>query len=154
MDSVVVVNKEWRVTYMNQNASRMLASPRLSVGDDLWQVYPKEVDGVFARHYRRAITQQIPVAFEEFLPTMNAWLEVQAYPTPEGISIFFRDISERRRAEQEWLSAQEKLAYMARHDVLTGLPNRFLLRERLERLVAEEDISMAVLCLDLDGFKG
>ncbi|HWN51824.1 MAG TPA: EAL domain-containing protein [Xanthobacteraceae bacterium] len=58
------------------------------------------------------------------------------------------DISERRRAEM-------KVAHMARHDALTDLPNRVLLCERLsEALVhVERGQRLAVLCLDLDGFK-
>jgi len=58
------------------------------------------------------------------------------------------DITEQRRI-------QERLAYMAHHDVLTDLANRALLRERLERALASrrKDACVAVLCLDLDRFK-
>ncbi|MCO6414638.1 PAS domain S-box protein, partial [Siccirubricoccus sp. KC 17139] len=153
MDSVIVVDRDWRLTYLNGNASRALAARRPEIGINLWDMFPEEVEGIFARQYRRALAQQLPVAFEEFLPALNAWFEVQAYPTPEGLSIFFRDITERRRAEQDRLLAQEKITHMARHDVLTGLPNRVLFRERLERAVAESYVSKAVLYLDLDGFK-
>ncbi len=153
MDSVIVLDADWRLTYLNENARRLLQARKLHLGISIWEVFPEEVDGVFARNYRRAVTQQIPVSFEEFLPALDAWLEVQAYPTAEGLSVFFRDITERRRAEQERLLAQEKLAHMARHDVLTGLPNRVLFRERLERVLAEGAGPMAVLYLDLDGFK-
>ena len=58
------------------------------------------------------------------------------------------DITEYRRIEA-------RVAHMARHDVLTDLPNRVLLRERLEEAVAavRKDDNVAVLCLDLDRFK-
>ena len=58
------------------------------------------------------------------------------------------DVTERRRAEQ-------KIAHMARHDALTDLPNRVLLRERLEHELkrVKRGESLAVLCLDLDHFK-
>jgi diguanylate cyclase (GGDEF)-like protein len=58
------------------------------------------------------------------------------------------DITERRRAEM-------KIAHMARHDALTDLPNRVLLRERLGEALAhvERGQRLAVLCLDLDQFK-
>ena len=60
----------------------------------------------------------------------------------------YEDISERRRAEAH-------LAHMARHDALTGLPNRILFRERTEQGLAElrADGGLAVLQLDLDDFK-
>jgi diguanylate cyclase (GGDEF)-like protein len=58
------------------------------------------------------------------------------------------DITERRRSEM-------KIAHMARHDALTDLPNRVLLRERLHEALAHVDRGhrLAVLCLDLDQFK-
>ena len=60
------------------------------------------------------------------------------------------DITERKRAEA-------RLAFMAQHDGLTGLPNRILLRQRLDELLAHTRRSgdkVAVLFLDLDNFKG
>ena len=58
------------------------------------------------------------------------------------------DITERQKAE-------ERLSLMARHDALTGLPNRFLFQERMERAVAGLQLGQefAVLCIDLDHFK-
>ena len=58
------------------------------------------------------------------------------------------DITERQRAE-------ERIAHMARHDALTDLPNRILLRERLEHELkrVKRGECLAVLCLDLDHFK-
>ncbi|AUX78361.1 sensor domain-containing protein [Sinorhizobium fredii] len=65
------------------------------------------------------------------------------------------DITERRNAEQERLLAQKQIHHMARHDALTGLPNRQFLREEFERLSDKiaPGTRIAVLCLDLDGFK-
>jgi diguanylate cyclase (GGDEF)-like protein/PAS domain S-box-containing protein len=72
----------------------------------------------------------------EHMPAMGGWVET------------FEDITERRQAE-------DKIAYMARHDNLTGLPNRMEFRERLEVALGEITRSgaLAVLCLDLDRFK-
>src|SRR5581483_5726360 len=60
------------------------------------------------------------------------------------------DITERKRAEA-------RVAHMAHHDVLTGLPNRLLLRLRMDEMLARSRRSgdgAAVLCIDLDNFKG
>ena len=58
------------------------------------------------------------------------------------------DVTERQRSE-------ERIAHMARHDILTDLPNRALLRERLEHELkrVKRGECMAILCLDLDQFK-
>ncbi|HEY1749441.1 MAG TPA: EAL domain-containing protein [Xanthobacteraceae bacterium] len=70
------------------------------------------------------------------MPAMDGWVDT------------FEDITERRNAE-------EKIAHMARHDTLTGLPNRMHFRERFDKAVAAIDRTgaFAVLCLDLDNFK-
>jgi diguanylate cyclase (GGDEF)-like protein len=69
-------------------------------------------------------------------------------PAMEGWVDTFEDITERRNAE-------ERIAHMARHDTLTGLPNRMHFRERFDKAVAAVDRTgaFAVLCLDLDNFK-
>ena len=72
-----------------------------------------------------------------------------AQPMPGGGWVAtHEDITERRQAEM-------KIAHMARHDALTDLPNRVLLRERLERGAGqvERGQQLAVLYLDLDLFK-
>ena len=76
---------------------------------------------------------------------------VSHQPVAEGGWVAtYEDISERRRAEA-------RIAHMAHHDALTDLPNRVLLRERMEDAVARlrhDDNGFAILCVDLDGFKG
>jgi diguanylate cyclase (GGDEF)-like protein len=66
----------------------------------------------------------------------------------EGWVATYEDITERRQS-------QERLSHMARHDALTGLPNRVLFREHMQRVLprVRRGDSLAVLCLDLDGFK-
>lgn len=65
-----------------------------------------------------------------------------------GSIVTYEDVTERRRTEAQIL-------FMARHDALTGLPNRVLLRERLEQALGQfgRGSGFAVLCLDLDRFK-
>ncbi|WP_405047741.1 EAL domain-containing protein [Rhizobium lentis] len=65
------------------------------------------------------------------------------------------DITERRKAEQERLLAQKQIHHMARHDSLTGLPNRQCLREEFERISEKiaPGTKIAILCLVLDNLK-
>jgi len=83
------------------------------------------------------------------------WVEVSfnltSDPTtgaPDGYVAVIRDISQRKEAERQ-------MAHMARHDPLTGLPNRLLFREQLAREIARarRGGGFALLCLDLDRFK-
>jgi diguanylate cyclase (GGDEF)-like protein/PAS domain S-box-containing protein len=153
-DCIVVLDQERRVTYVNQHAVRMLPG-KLAVGISLRDAFPEEVGGAFDARIRQAVVEQVSVVFEAYLLASDLWLEVHAFPTSTGLSLFFRDVTQRRRVDEERRRSQEQLAHMARHDALTGLPNRFLFRERLERGLAEAapGAAVAVLCLDLDGFK-
>ncbi|MFC3127291.1 EAL domain-containing protein [Pseudoroseomonas globiformis] len=155
-DSVVVIDRHWQVTYLNAQAAALPLDEKLRAGTNLWEAFPDEVGGPFDRNYRRALAEQVPVAFEEQLTAHGLWLEVHAYPTAEGgLSIFFRDITEQRRAHQEQLLVQQRLAHMARHDALTDLPNRTLFQERLDQALGDvaHGERVAVHCLDLDGLK-
>lgn len=62
------------------------------------------------------------------------------------IAVIAHDISERSQFE-------ERLSYQALHDALTGLPNRFAVLEHLDQISTEHPGQVAVLYLDLDGFK-
>ena len=76
-------------------------------------------------------------------------LSVSLRPAPNGgWAATYEDVTERRLAE-------EQVAFMARHDALTRLPNRMLFAERMEQAIArlEDDFGFAVFCLDLDRFK-
>ncbi len=154
-DCVVLIDGDYRLTYANGNARRKLKDRPLSIGQRLREIFPEEIEGVFAEQFALALTRQAPVTFEAPLAGLDEWFEVHAFPTKDGLSLFFRDVSARRTAEQERLTAQEKMIHMARHDALTDLPNRVLFRERLERVVADNrsPTQTAVLYVDLDGFK-
>ena len=154
-DHVIVLDREWRLTYMNENARRALSRRNPRIGASLWEMFPEEANGAFARHYREALSEQKPVRFEEYLPAFEQWLEVHAYPTGDGLTIFYRDVTERRQAEQDRLVAQDRISYLARHDLLTGLANRQQFKERLDRVLPEgrTDVCAAVHYVDLDGFK-
>lgn len=155
-DSVVQLDHSLRLTYFNGNALRAMAGRNPAIGRVVWDIFPEERDGVFAEHYRTAVTTQRPIVFEHHMKMLQAWYEVHVYPTADGLSVFFRDISQRKNAEHQLLANQEALAHMARHDPLTGIANRLLWRERIEQTItaAGTDTLAALLYIDLDGFKG
>ena len=148
MDSVVSVDSEWRITYMNRRAAAFFSDAGPFIGSDFRElVDPREAEPFLGR-YRQAMQEQRSIAFEDYLPSTGAWLEVQAYGSSAGLIIFFRDVSERRRA-------QEQIAHLARHDSLTGLPNRLHFHDELGRILADtgDRRHLVVMSVDLDDFK-
>jgi diguanylate cyclase (GGDEF)-like protein/PAS domain S-box-containing protein len=149
-DAVLMLGHGWEIRYMNGNAERLLQVRRGDViGKNVWEVFPEAVDGPYYRAYQQAVGTNSPVSFEEHYAPLNLWTEIRAYPSEEGLTIYFRDVSERRAIEAEIHS-------MAFYDKLTGLPNRQLLLNRLEDALGAAHGSGrpgAVMFIDLDNFK-
>lgn len=101
-DGFLAFDAEWRFTHLNAVGERVLGRPRAElVGKDLWAEFPELESTVFGRAYRKAMQEQVTVQVEEFYAPFDTWFEARAFPTRSGLSIFFRDISERKRHEQE-----------------------------------------------------
>jgi len=102
-DAFVAFDRNWHYTYVNQAAAKILhKTPAELIGKHVWQeVFPELVDGVAYQAMYQALAQQVPVSWEEYGEAISCWLEVNAYPSPEGLAVYFRDITERKQAEAE-----------------------------------------------------
>ena len=101
-DGFVALDRDWHVTFLNPAAARLLSVPREELlGKVLWAVFPEADHLLFGREYRRAMSEGVFTSFEEFYPEpLHAWFEMRCYPTDEGLSVFFTDITERKAADQ------------------------------------------------------
>lgn len=80
----------------------------------MWdEVFPQEVGNLGYQEFHRAINQQVSVVFEEFSQSLDKWLEIHAYPSPDGIAVYFRDITTRKRAEEAQRESEERFQIMA-----------------------------------------
>lgn len=100
-DGFYTVDHQWRVTYCNQKAEQFLQRSRTELlGQNLWNALPDIVGSTFEREYRKAIAQRISVRFEEFYSPLQKWFEVYAYPSDEGLSVVFNDITKRKQVQE------------------------------------------------------
>ena len=102
-DGFTALDREHRHTYVNAAAAKMLGkTPAQVLGKSLQEVWPHAEDSPLGAACRRAILENIPVQVEVSYPEpLNAWFEVRCYPSEEGLSLFFSDKTERKRAEEE-----------------------------------------------------
>jgi PAS domain S-box-containing protein len=102
-DAFFALDRDWRFTYLNPQAERLLQrSSDDLLGVAIWQAFPQAIGTRFEREYRAAAAERRAVTFEDYYPApLNAWLEVRAYPLDEGLSVYFHNITDRKRAEQD-----------------------------------------------------
>ena len=98
-DGFLSVDCEWRITYLNKAGAELLGMKADDlIGGILWEIFPDAVDLEFYPRYLYAAESNTAVHFEEYYPSpLDKWWECHAYPSSEGLSIYFRDITEHKR---------------------------------------------------------
>ncbi|BAZ26501.1 PAS/PAC sensor hybrid histidine kinase [Kalymmatonema gypsitolerans NIES-4073] len=108
-EAFVAFDREWRYTYVNQEAARLLQKPPEELlGKQVWNVYPELIGNTFYQEAHRAIAQQVPIELEEFSEVLHCWLEIRAYPSAEGLAVYFRDVTERKRGQSALEQSEAK----------------------------------------------
>ncbi|KZC20542.1 MULTISPECIES: sensor domain-containing protein [Rhodanobacter] len=147
-DAYVALDRDWRYTYLNATACELFGRRAEElIGRHIWTEFPEGVGQPFHRAYEKAMAEQCPQQIEAFYPPYNRWFENRIYPSADGLTIYFRDITERKRAEQ--LAAGQ-------HEILEGIAVQRPLVESLERIARlHETMNPGALCslllLDEDG---
>ena len=108
-DAFFAVDNNWVVTYWNKEAEINLNRDRKSIlGKVLWDEYADSIDTQFYRQYNKAMETGKVVSFEEHFIPLHKWFEVTAYPSPDGLSVYFKDISLRKETDIRILQANER----------------------------------------------
>ena len=101
-DAFVMVDRDWRLTYINRQAERLVQfDKKTHIGKSLWDVFPEQVGGDFHRNYQQAFETGRAMHFTAYLKECHVWLQVKAFPSPEGMSVYFDDITEQVKSRQE-----------------------------------------------------
>ncbi len=103
-DAFLAVDRKWRVTRVNQQAESLTLHRRADLlGRNLWEVFPEAVGGPFYGMFEQVMRTGTPGHLEEFYPhaPLNRWFEAHAYTTSEGLAVYFRDVTDRRQADEK-----------------------------------------------------
>jgi len=104
-DAFIALDLEGCLTYLNEKAVRLMRrlapkSREELIGQNLWELLPEVKGTWFHRACQRAVADQTVVQGEDFFAPFLAWFEVQARPSKVGLSIYLRDVTERKQAEE------------------------------------------------------
>jgi PAS domain S-box-containing protein len=108
-DALISISADWTITHVNDRAGKLLArAPQDLVGKNLWAVFPDSGGHQFRKVYERCMANQKPEVFEEHYEPAGVWYESHIYPSPEGLSVYFRDITARKNHEVALRHAKEQ----------------------------------------------
>jgi len=110
------LDPEWRFTLVNAAAERLTRRSRDQLlGRLIWEAFPDTVGNRFERAYRAAADTGVPQTIEAYYPApLDRWFEVLCWPNPDGLSLYFADITDRTRAAEQAARMSARLAVLAR----------------------------------------
>ena len=141
------LDRDWRFTYVNAEAERILGRPRDELlGGVLWELFPATAGSAFETHYRAAVETGQSVTFEAYYPPpLDGWYELRAWPAPDGLSVYFLDITARRAAQAQVEAGVRRARLVA--DVTTELSDTLDAEEAVARLAQLLVPELADFCL-------
>jgi PAS domain S-box-containing protein len=113
-DAFFTLDRGWRFAYVNDQAENLLDRNRESLlGKVIWDEFPAARDTLFQEKYEQAMAENRTLQFEAFYPPLDAWFEVRAYPAPDGLSVYFHDITEKHLAQESAREREAQFRFLA-----------------------------------------
>ncbi|WP_222919781.1 PAS domain S-box protein [Natrinema sp. SYSU A 869] len=116
-DAFYAVDDEYRFTHVNDRAAELLQHSEAELlGERLWDVFPDlhEIDPVWDA-FHTALETQEQTSYELYYDTLDFRVEANLYPSETGISVYFRDVTERRERERELEESEQRYRTLAEH---------------------------------------
>jgi PAS domain S-box-containing protein len=112
-DAFVSFDADMRYTYLNSNAERLQAERREElIGRDVRAVYQDAESYKTISQYERVIKEQKPVTSTSYHAGFDRWVEIRAFPTPDGVSVFYKDVSELVKTVETLRDSEERFRLM------------------------------------------
>src|SRR5258705_11900 len=106
-DSVAIIDRDWRISYLNRRASAQLGNDL--IGTRLKEAFPDDAITEIFNQLQEALSDQRPASFEAHCAGSGTWYALNAFPSSEGLAVYFRDITEHKHAVEARRLIQEQL---------------------------------------------
>lgn len=114
-DGFFSITRDYVITYWNKAAESLLKVKKEEIlNRDLWEFFPKAKKALFYSKFEEAFQSGKKIQFEEFFHPLGIWIDVNAYPGKDGLSVYFKDISSRKWVEEEVKTAKERYELVAK----------------------------------------
>jgi PAS domain S-box-containing protein len=131
-DGFVTIDRDWRLTYINRQAEQLWGREReTALGCVLWDVFPEALGSIFEPLYRRAMGGETGISCEEQYLPMQKWFGADFHPLDDGLSVYFRDVTETRAARQQLKLLEASVAQLKDIVVITEPAPDLLHRRRI-----------------------
>ena len=108
-DGFYALDRNWRFTYINATAELILGRMREDLlGKSIWEEFAPALETPLYVACEQAMMQGVTTSTEFFYPPVDGWFDVRIYPSPEGVSVFVRDVTESRQLTQDLHASEEK----------------------------------------------
>jgi signal transduction histidine kinase len=108
-DCVLIIDRDWCVSYLNGPARLRLAQDRDIIGMRLTEAFPAAADMDVLKQIREATLEQRPIFLEMLCPRTKVWYTINAFPSSQGLAVFLRDITEHKQALEARRLMEEQL---------------------------------------------
>jgi signal transduction histidine kinase len=114
-DSVLIIDRDWRVSYLNGPAWAQISEGRDLIGMTLSEAFPVTSEMEILSQIQETMSEQRPAFVEVFCTRRNVWYAINAFPSSQGLAVFLRDITEHkhvlegRRLIEEQLHQSQKM---------------------------------------------
>jgi PAS domain S-box-containing protein len=97
-DAIIVLDRDYRILRINSTLLSMIGVTReYLIGNVLWDLFPNSKETQFYAFYQEVLNKGVSVYFEDYYPHLDQWYRVSAYPTPEGLVAYLRDVSREKK---------------------------------------------------------
>ncbi|MDE3143518.1 MAG: PAS domain-containing protein, partial [Bacteroidota bacterium] len=114
-DGFMALNNQKCFTYVNKKAGDILQKDHKDlIGKNIEKEF-ETIDENFFKAYNKVIKNQQHIHFEDFFESFNSWLEFDFYPSANGVSIYFKDISDQKKTQEDLIKLNYRFRTLASH---------------------------------------
>jgi PAS domain S-box-containing protein len=108
-DAFISLDKNWIVNYWNKKAEEVIGIPREKIiGNFFWKTFPYLKGSIYENNIKAAFKNQKTINFQNFFEELKIWFDVSVYPSKNGLSIYFKDITQTKKHEYDLQSSNER----------------------------------------------